>query len=95
MNFNEALSELFFCVVAVLAAMIAWEFFKTRDGKLRVIIIALFITKVWVYGGAMIYYLLLDFGYINKIEAVYIRLILNFPMVIVMLRLWKFIRTKE
>lgn len=95
MSFNESLSQLFYAVIILLAVLIAWEFYKSKDGKLRIIIIALFIAKVWVYGGAMIYHFLLDFGYIKHVDRIFVQLVLNFPMVAIMLRLWKFIRIKE
>lgn len=95
MSVNEILAELFYMIIVAISCLIAWEFYNIKDGKLRIIIIWLFLTKIWVYGGAMIYHILLDFKYIDKVEPVVVRLILNFPMVIVMLRLYKYIRTEE
>lgn len=95
MNFNEVLSQLFYAIILCLSIAVAWEFYKSKDGKLRVIIISLFLAKVWVYGGAMVYHALIDFGIIQKVDRIFIQLILNFPMVIIMLRLWKYIRIKE
>lgn len=92
---NEILSQVILWTIVIMSILIAHEFYKSKDGKLRILIISLFICKIWVYGGFATYNLLIDFGYINSIPAVYIRLILNFPMFIVMLKLWGYIRNRE
>lgn len=87
------LSQLFFWGIVVLSAMIAHEFWKSKNGVLRKLIIAYFISKVWAYGIAAVYYLMQDMGYFSGAQPIWIRLICNLPMFIVMLRLWKYIRT--
>lgn len=86
----KLLSELFLIVIAVLSAFIAYEFWRSKDGRLRVLIIRLFACKVWTYGGAAIAYIL-----VLPIDVWTLRVVLNAPMFIVMLQLYKYIRTKE
>ena len=87
---NEAISQIELWTVAILAAVIAYEFYKSVNGRLRILLIRLFVTKVWVYGGAAIYYLILP-----DIPFIYIRIILVAPMFIVMLQLWGYIRMRD
>lgn len=93
MNLNEWLSELFLLVIVIMSALVAWEFYKSKNGQLRVLIISLFITKIWVYGGALVYYCLTDVGYMQHLNPLTLRLVLNFPMAVVMFKLWQYIRT--
>lgn len=90
---NELLSQLFLLTIAVMSALIAYEFYRAKDGQLRLLIIGLFVSKIWVYGGAFIYYMLIDLKIIGLIDPLLFRLILNFPMVVVMIKLWIYIRT--
>lgn len=92
MTINETLSQIFYLIIVIFSVLIAWEFYKSRNGILRVLIISLFVAKVWFYGGAMIYHFLLDFNLIQKPDRIYVQLILSFPMVIVMIKLWGYIR---
>lgn len=89
---NEILSQLFYGIIAIFSLLIALEFYHSRNGKLRILIIALFLCKLWVYGGSMVYHFLLDYNQIHKLDRIYIQLILNFPMVVVMVQLWGYIR---
>ena len=84
------LSELFLIVIAALSAFIAWEFYISKNGRLRILIIRLFACKVWTYGGAAIAYMME-----LPIDVWTLRVLLNLPMFIVMLQLYRYIRTKE
>lgn len=89
---NEFLSQAFLLVIVVMSALVAWEFYKSKDGQLRLLIISLFVCKIWTYGGAFAYYALNDAGLLN-INILVFRILLNFPMMVVMIKLWKYIRT--
>lgn len=84
-------SQILFWSIAIASIFIAYEFYRSQDGKLRKLIIELFLAKTFVYGGAGLYYLFFDFGLIGA-EPVWIRIILNAPMCAVMVRLYRFIR---
>ena len=86
----ESLSILFLAVISALAAFISYEFYVSKDGRLRVLIIRLFACKVWTYGGAAIIY-----GLALPIDVWTVRFFLNLPMFIVMLQLYRYIRNKE
>lgn len=86
MTTEFAITELMLLVIAGFSAFITWEFYKSRNGRLRILIIELFLAKIWVYGGAFILYLIVD----NM--TAWMRLALNVPMFIVMLRLYGYIR---
>lgn len=81
--------ELILWVIATMSALIAWEFYKSRDDRLRVLIISLFICKIWVYGGAAIFFLFLPPNNTALIRII----VFNLPMFIIMVRLWDYIRT--
>lgn len=80
--------QIFLWTITIISAIIAYHFYKSKDGRLRILVIELFLAKIFVYGGAALYYL---FGQ-NKYPEL-IRMLLNLPMFIVMLKLWAFIRT--
>lgn len=90
---NEFLSQAFLLIIVAMSALVAWEFYKSQNGTLRILIIALFIGKIWVYGGAFIYYQLTDMGLVNIANPLLFRLVLNFPMLVVMTLLYRYIRT--
>lgn len=80
-----------FCLtIAVLSVFIAYEFYKSKDGRLRILVIRLFLAKVFVYGGAAA---LLMFHGINY--PIWIKVALNAPMFVVMLELYAYIRMKD
>lgn len=95
MILSEQILQIFLWTIVVLSALIAYEFYRSKDGRLRLLIIELFLTKMWVYGGGAIYYLLMDYGYMTSIEPGFVRIALNLPMLFVMLKLWGFIRMKD
>lgn len=93
MKYELLVSEIFFAAIVLFSTLIAYEFYKSKDGRLRVLIIELFIAKIWVYGGGGLYYYLRYTGYLPYLSLWWI-LILNAPMVWVMFRLYSFIRKK-
>lgn len=87
---KESISEILLLTVGILSAFIAYAFYTSKNGRLRLLMIELFSAKVFLYTGAAIYYLTLP-----PIEFVYVRIILVAPMFVVMLKLYKFIRLKK
>jgi len=80
-----------FCLtITLLSAFIAWEFWRSRDGRLRVLIIRLFLAKIFVYGGAAA---LLIFHGANY--HTWLKVALNAPMFFVMIQLYSFIRMRD
>lgn len=90
MKLYELLNFVTLWTIAIISALIAYEFQKSVDGKLRIIIRNLFISKIWVYGGAAIFYTIF-----NPVDFVYIRLILITPMAVIMLQLWDYMRKRK
>jgi len=88
-------SQILLWGIAIFSAMIWWEFYRSVDGRMRILAIRLFLTKVWVYGLAAIYYLLWDFGYFRDDSGLWVRLICNFPMIIVMFEWYRYIKYKK
>lgn len=89
-------SELIFFVIATVSALIIISFYKAKgDGKLKSMIIELFLAKVWVYGGLGTYYLIIKRDGFNALSPAWMLLILNFPMMIVMVRFWNFVRRSK
>lgn len=73
--------------IAVLSAFIAHQFYISKNGRVRILMIRLFCSKIWVYGGAALYYWLFPHE-----DIVWVRIVLNLPMVIVMFQIWTYIR---
>ena len=89
MNIDLILIEIVLWTIAIMSGLIAYEFYKSRDGRLRVLIISLFLCKVYLYGGSAVWFLFSSAGNWTLVRA----LLFNVPMFIIMLRLWGYIRT--
>lgn len=89
---NEALSQSFLLIIVIMSALVIWEFYKSKDGQLRILIISLFVAKIWVYGGAFVCFALIDLEVIAPVNQLLLRLVLNAPMCFVMIKLWQYIR---
>lgn len=89
MNIYEILLQIFLWTIAVLSGIIAYEFYTSKNGRLRLLMIELFCAKVFVYGGAAVWYL------IHPGQYAIVRICLNLPMFFVMLKLWGFIRRNK
>lgn len=87
---KEGLSQILLWTVALLSGLIAHAFYTSKNGRLRLLMIELFIAKSVVYGGAAIYFLIMP-----PIDFVYVRITLILPMFIVMIKLYKYIRLKQ
>lgn len=80
----------FYLTIAALSAFIAWEFWRSRDGRLRILVIRLFLAKILVYGGAAMLLIFNGIGYPS-----WLKVALNAPMFVVMIELYGFIRMKD
>lgn len=89
------LSQIMFWTIALTSGILAYEFYKTKNGRLRVLMIEFFISKVWVYSFAGAFFLLWDFGYLHGINQVWMRLCCNAPMFIIMLKLLGYVRGRK
>ena len=87
-NYNLILIELILLTIVVMSGLIAWEFYKSRNGQLRKLLIALFACNVYLYGGAAIWFFFLPPSTDGLMRAI----ILNTPMMIIMVNLYKYIR---
>jgi len=94
MTTEMLISQLIFWGIVIFSGMIAYEFYLSRDGLLRILIIQLFLAKCWQFGVAGSYYLAWDLGYFQTFDQVLLRVVCNTPMVIVMWRLWLYIRNR-
>lgn len=95
MTTSEIISQFLFWAIVAFSGIIAYEFYKSKDGRLRVLIIELFLAKMWCYGIAGTYYLLWDLHQVHSDNALWLRIVCNLPMFIVMLRLYRFIRLRK
>lgn len=92
MIYEKIASQIMFWTIVVLAWLIFYEFKRSVDGKLRILIMELFLAKVWAYGLAGLYFLFWDFGYFQTTSVLWLRLIVNLPMFWVMIKLYRFIK---
>jgi len=88
-------SQIMFWGITVFSCMIWWEFYKSRDGRMRVLVLYLFGSKTFIYGGAGLFFLLYDFGYFRDFPQLYLRLILNAPMIVIMVEWYRYIKYKK
>lgn len=90
MSFYGILNFAELSLIATLSGLIAYEFYMSIDGRLRVLMFRLFISKIWVYGGAAVLYIIF-----KPEDFIKIRIFLVAPMVIIMVQLWGYIRGRR
>lgn len=93
MKFEEILSQILLWSISLLSAFIAWEFYTSKNGRLRILMIRLFVSKTWVYGSAAIWFMFFDAQYSNLFP--YVRVLITLPMAITMFQIYTFIRIKK
>lgn len=89
MNTLDLITVIFLATIAILSGLISYQFYLSKNGRLRLILIFFFATKVVLYGASA--YILLFSRHVTPLQ----RLILNTPMLIVMLELYRYIRLKK
>lgn len=82
------LIELILLIIVAASAFVAHEFYKSKDGRLRILVIRLFLCKVWIYGGAAVLFMVYPPDKVALIRLI----VLNVPMLLVMLQLYQYIR---
>ena len=95
MIYEMTISQILFWGITLFSCMIWWEFYKSVDGRMRVLVLRLFATKIWIYGLAGTYYLIWDFGYLRDVSGLWLRITCNLPMVIVMFEWYRYIKYKK
>lgn len=89
------LAEMIFFIISAISALVILAFWNAKgDHKLKWLLIELFGAKIWVYGGSGIYLYLVTFSTTN-LSLIPALIIINTPMVIVMYRLYKFIKKSK
>ncbi len=88
-------SQVLFWGITIFSIMIWYEFHRSVDGRMRILVLRLFASKIWVYGLAGAFYLCYDFGYFRDFPQIYLRLACNLPMVVIMYQWWVHIRMKK
>jgi hypothetical protein len=86
---SNPILEVLLIGIVLFSALIAWEFYRSVDGKLRKLIIALFVTKFFLY-GAYLFCAVLDLEFTG-----WMRVLFNFPMFVVMIELYRYIKFKK
>jgi hypothetical protein len=89
---NLVISVILFSVVVAISLVLFNVFRRTINGKLRVLMMQLFITKVWTYGASAVYFVLQYNNLMMWLKPQWFRVIAVVPMVWVMLRLYQYIR---
>lgn len=90
MNQGLLISEIIFAIIYVIAGFVVYELVKSKNGRLRKIMIAYFSSVVFIYVGASLYYLFPDTVSVNTF-----RIIVSAPKAITMLMLYNHLRTKN
>lgn len=89
------LSQLIFWGVVVFSFLIYLQFKRFKDGKLRLLIMELFLAKMWCYGVTGLYYLFWDANYFHDWNLIVLRIFCNIPMLITMARLYFYIKRQN
>lgn len=93
-NIDMVLSQIIFWGVFIKGLFILIKFIKSdkqTGGRIRRLIIELFIAIVWLFGCAGIYYMFYDLGFFRQNLAVWLRIICNLPLFIIMFKFDKYL----
>lgn len=90
MNQQFILSELIFLTIAAIGFFVVKELIESKDGELRVIMIAYYSSIVFMYTFAAIYFI-----WPSMMDLVTFRIIICTPKVITMLWLYSFLRRNK
>lgn len=92
---NELLTTVIMMgVIWTIALFTAWEFYKTKDGILRQLMIVYFIAVSIIYFLSSLYFTLTELGLIS-ITILHFRLFILIPKALIMLRLLYYLKTKK
>lgn len=90
-EFNATLAV--YGIIFLISSAIVYELYKTVDGRLRILLIALFACKAFLNLGDIIYTFLRHNGYLKDLSFIWM-LSLNLPMAVVMVMLYNFVKKK-
>lgn len=88
------LSQIIMWCVFTKACLLANKFYKSVDGRLRILCIQLFSSIAWLFGISAIYWLLWDTGYFTDVPLIWLRIIGNLPMFLIMFKFDSYINHK-
>lgn len=85
------ISQLVFWSIVIGCLIASYYFYKSKDGRLRVLIIGLFLSVGWAHGVAGAYYLAYDLKLVGD-WTVGIRILCNAPLALMIIRFVDYIR---
>jgi hypothetical protein len=94
MGGNLFVSEILMLTVTIIAFLVFWQLYRSRNGSLRKIMMAYFLAEVNVYGLSCIYWYMAAKGY-DVLSTEVFRLIVLVPKAIVMLILLNYLRKQK
>jgi hypothetical protein len=62
MTNNLFFSEILFTIITMVALMVVWQLYISKDGTLRKIMIAYFVVEAFIYSASAIYFLQAERG---------------------------------
>jgi hypothetical protein len=88
------ISEVLFLIIMLIGTFVAYEFYKSKDGILRKLMIWYFVIDVYVYASSALYFWLSDIGF-DVISLGMFRLCVLIPKAAIKLRILYYLRTKK
>lgn len=94
MDANLFISEILFAIISTISLSVAWQFYRTRNGQLRKIMIALFTVDGLVYIVSGFYFWLMYMKY-TEIGIGTFRMIVLVPKALCMLVLLNYLNKQK
>lgn len=82
MSDNLFISEVLFAIVATIAFLVFWQFYRTRNGVLRKIMMLYFLIEFFIYAASGLYFWMAEQHY-NVISIETFRLVVIVPKCLV------------
>lgn len=94
MNQNFLITELLFLIVALVDGLVAWQFYISRNGILRKLMLVYFCVDLYIFAINFIYFGMIGLGY-GVISLMALRFCVLIPKVIIAMRVYYYLRTKK
>lgn len=93
MSDNLFISEIIFLVIGAISLSVALEFYRSKNGMLRKIMITYFLVEVFIYLASGIYFWMAEVGH-TGLAIGYFRVMVITPKMLVLLWLLYWLRNK-
>jgi hypothetical protein len=95
MSWDLFIAELLFLIIGGGSLLLSLDFYYSKNGRLRKLLMWFFFSQFWVVSISGVYYFFTEKGFSFPIEFGVVRIIALTPMAIIMLLIRKYVRESK